>query len=154
MMEAFRLQAQDAALAVENQNQDAQIERDQDQDESAPSLFELQKQKETLIAEIQRAAETVPWAPEPEGATDATGPEGATTGPDDCGRHSVRESVFGTPILRSDNSVTRLPAADNFTKGVSAVIDFENLPNSIGKYEQMSDVLKKVRSTMKGLTKS
>uniref|UniRef100_A0AAR5Q0F3 PSP proline-rich domain-containing protein n=1 Tax=Dendroctonus ponderosae TaxID=77166 RepID=A0AAR5Q0F3_DENPD len=131
MIEAFRLQAQQ------------QLDMDGD----------VQKQKASLIAEIQRAAETVPWATEanePAGAAEATEPAGA----DESARHSVRESVFGTPILKSENSFTRLPAADNFTKGVSAVIDFENLPNSTGKYEQMSDMLKKVRSTMKTLSKS
>lgn len=67
---------------------------------------------------------------------------------------SVKCSVFGTPIIKSCSPYQSLPNPDNFTKGVSPVIDFENLPNSTGKYEQMTGVLQKVRNTLKGLQKS
>lgn len=67
---------------------------------------------------------------------------------------SVKCSVFGTPIIKSCSPYQTLPNPDNFTKGVSPVIDFENLPNSTGKYEQMTGVLQKVRNTLKGLQKS
>lgn len=49
----------------------------------------------------------------------------------------IKSSNFGTPILKSCSPFSALPKADNFSKGVSPVINFENLPNSTGKYEQM-----------------
>ncbi|KAL3268843.1 hypothetical protein HHI36_007934 [Cryptolaemus montrouzieri] len=64
---------------------------------------------------------------------------------------AVKSSVLGTPILKSSSPYSRLPKPDNFTVGVSPVIDFENLPNSTGTYEQMSEVLSKVRNTLKNL---
>ncbi|KAG5894154.1 hypothetical protein JTB14_001850 [Gonioctena quinquepunctata] len=63
----------------------------------------------------------------------------------------VKTSAFGTPILKSNSPFSRLPKADNFMKDVSPVINFENLPDSTGKYEQMTNVLQKVRNTMKHL---
>lgn len=62
---------------------------------------------------------------------------------------SIKNSTYGTPILKSNSPYDKLPQLTNFTKGVSAVIDFENLPNSTGKYEQMSKVLQKVRDKLK-----
>ncbi|XP_060529197.1 zinc finger CCHC domain-containing protein 8 homolog [Cylas formicarius] len=64
---------------------------------------------------------------------------------------SVTTSTFGTPILKSSSPYSTLPNPDNFSKDVSPVINFENLPNSTGKYEQMTGVLQKVRTTLKGL---
>lgn len=65
--------------------------------------------------------------------------------------NSIKNSTFGTPILKSKSRYSRLPKMDNFTKDVSPIINFENLPNSIGKYEQMTEVLQKVRNQMKNL---
>lgn len=65
--------------------------------------------------------------------------------------NSIKNSTFGTPILKSKSPYSRLPNMDNFTKDVSPVINFENLPNSTGKYEQMTGVLQKVRNQMKNL---
>lgn len=62
---------------------------------------------------------------------------------------TVKTSCFGTPVLKSNSPYSALPNQDNFMKGVSPVINFENLPNSTGKYEQMTDVLQKVRNTLK-----
>lgn len=66
-------------------------------------------------------------------------------------RKVVKVSSFGTPILKSASPYSKLPKPDNFSKDVSPVINFENLPNSTGKYEQMTGVLQKVRSTLKDL---
>ncbi|KAJ8984849.1 hypothetical protein NQ317_013050 [Molorchus minor] len=63
--------------------------------------------------------------------------------------HSIKDSAFGTPILKSSSPYSHLPNPDNFMKDVSPVINFENLPNSTGKYEQMTEVLQKVRNTMR-----
>lgn len=64
---------------------------------------------------------------------------------------AIKTSDFGTPILKSQSPYSRLPHMDNFTKDVSPVINFENLPNATGKYEQMTEVLAKVRNKMKHL---
>ncbi|KAF2880311.1 hypothetical protein ILUMI_25869 [Ignelater luminosus] len=64
----------------------------------------------------------------------------------------VRNSCFGTPILKSSSPYCRLPNPENFSQNVSQVINFENLPNSTGKYEQMVGVLDKVRKTLKSLS--
>lgn len=61
----------------------------------------------------------------------------------------VKKSIFGTPVLKSASPFSTLPRPENFMVGVSDVINFENLPNSTGKYEQMTDVLSKVRKTLK-----
>lgn len=62
---------------------------------------------------------------------------------------AVKTSSFGTPILKSASPFSKLPHPDNFAQNVSPVINFENLPNSTGKYEQMTEVLMKVRKTLK-----
>lgn len=64
---------------------------------------------------------------------------------------AIKTSNYGTPILKSHSPYSRLPHMDNFTKDVSPVINFENLPNATGKYEQMTEVLQKVRNKMKHL---
>lgn len=58
-------------------------------------------------------------------------------------------SACGTPILKSASPYAQLPDRDKFSKDISQVINFENLPNSTGKYEQMSKVINKVRGTVK-----
>lgn len=57
----------------------------------------------------------------------------------------IKESHMGTPVLHF-SPYEKLPAGDNFKIGVSDVINFENLPDSTGKYEQMKEVIKKVRN--------
>nr|XP_014102844.1 zinc finger CCHC domain-containing protein 8 homolog [Bactrocera oleae] len=57
----------------------------------------------------------------------------------------IKESHMGTPVLHF-SPYEKLPAGDNFKVGVSDVINFENLPDSTGKYEQMKEVIKKVRN--------
>ncbi|XP_050322842.1 zinc finger CCHC domain-containing protein 8 homolog [Bactrocera neohumeralis] len=57
----------------------------------------------------------------------------------------IKESHMGTPVLQF-SPYEKLPAGDNFKVGVSDVINFENLPDSTGKYEQMKEVIKKVRN--------
>lgn len=61
----------------------------------------------------------------------------------------IKRSTFGTPILKSKSPYSKLPVMDNFTKNVSPVVNFENLPNTTGKYEQMTEVLQKVRDKIK-----
>lgn len=58
----------------------------------------------------------------------------------------VRQSTLGTPIMAS--GIGKLPADINFAKDICDVINFENLPDSTGKYIQMSALIKKVRSAV------
>ncbi|KYN43465.1 Zinc finger CCHC domain-containing protein 8 like protein [Trachymyrmex septentrionalis] len=66
----------------------------------------------------------------------------------DTNQASVMSVHLGTPILPSTSPYNKLPSSEKFSKDISDVINFENLPDSTGKFEQMSGVLQKVRSTM------
>jgi len=66
----------------------------------------------------------------------------------DTSQASVKSIHLGTPILPSTSPYSKLPSSEKFSKDICDVINFENLPDSTGKYEQMSGVLQKVRSTM------
>lgn len=59
----------------------------------------------------------------------------------------IKESFMGTPVLKF-SPYDNLPNGENFKVGVSDVINFENLPDSTGKYEQMKQVIKKVRNVI------
>ncbi|KOB74105.1 Zinc finger CCHC domain-containing protein 8 [Operophtera brumata] len=52
---------------------------------------------------------------------------------------------YGTPIVDSVSPYSKLPSDDKFAKDICDVLNFENLPNSIGKYKQISTLLKKVK---------
>lgn len=58
---------------------------------------------------------------------------------------------FGTPLINSISPFSKLPTGDSWSNGVSDIIDFENLPDSTGKYLQMKSVLSKVRDAVKQL---
>ncbi|XP_023296969.2 zinc finger CCHC domain-containing protein 8 homolog [Lucilia cuprina] len=62
----------------------------------------------------------------------------------------IKESFEGTPVLKF-SPYDNLPNGEKFKVGVSDVINFENLPDSTGKYEQMKQVLKKVRTCVSKL---
>lgn len=64
---------------------------------------------------------------------------------------SVKLVHFGTPILPSTSPYNKLPSSEKFSKDICDVINFENLPDSTGKYKQMTGVLQKVRRTMERL---
>lgn len=61
---------------------------------------------------------------------------------------SVKSVDLGTPVLQSTSTYSKLPSSEKFSKDICDVINFENLPNSTGKYKQMSGVLHKVRNTL------
>lgn len=63
-------------------------------------------------------------------------------------RSSVKSVHLGTPILPSTSPYNKLPSSEKFSKDICDVINFENLPDSTGKYEQISGVIQKVRNTM------
>lgn len=57
----------------------------------------------------------------------------------------VKSTTFGTPLLQAESSYSNLPSDEKFAKDICDVINFENLPNSTGKYEKISLLLKKVK---------
>ena len=54
----------------------------------------------------------------------------------------------GTPILKSRSGHSRLPPVENFSKDICDVINFENLPESTGKFDKMRNLLKKVKKAL------
>ncbi|XP_049293040.1 zinc finger CCHC domain-containing protein 8 homolog [Anopheles funestus] len=67
---------------------------------------------------------------------------------DEPGDVGLKRMSLGTPILSAFTPYTTLPSGEAFSKGVSDVIHFENLPNSTGKYLQMKCLLSNVRLKM------
>lgn len=61
---------------------------------------------------------------------------------------SIKSIDLGTPLLQSTSPYNKLPSSEKFSKNICDVLNFENLPDSTGKYEQMTEVLQKVRNTM------
>uniref|UniRef100_A0A1A9X4Y3 CCHC-type domain-containing protein n=1 Tax=Glossina brevipalpis TaxID=37001 RepID=A0A1A9X4Y3_9MUSC len=59
----------------------------------------------------------------------------------------IKQSFIGTELIKF-SPYDSLPTAENFKVGVSDVINFENLPDSTGKYTQIREILKKVRDTV------
>ncbi|CAH0556094.1 unnamed protein product [Brassicogethes aeneus] len=106
------------------------------------SLNTLEEQKIKLLEELNNSMEE----------TEESRSEKVETPP--LVVKTVLDTSYGTPILKSSSPYVRLPNADNFSKDVSPVINFENLPNSTGKYEQMTGVIQKVRTTLKTLQSS
>lgn len=66
----------------------------------------------------------------------------------------VRTTSYGTPVMNIASSYTKLPTDVNFAKDICDVINFENLPNSTGKYKQISTLLKKVKSEVDRIQES
>lgn len=58
----------------------------------------------------------------------------------------VKETEYGTPVLNIASSYAKLPSDDKFAKDICDIINFENLPNSTGKYKKISALLKKVKT--------
>lgn len=59
----------------------------------------------------------------------------------------VKDSILGSPMfcLSGYNS---LPKGNSFSKDICDIMTFENLPDSIGKYGQISGVIKKIRKSI------
>lgn len=64
----------------------------------------------------------------------------------------VTSMELGTPILQSTSPFTKLPASEKFSKDICEVINFDNLPNSTGKYEKMTGILQKVRQKLSSVS--
>ncbi|XP_046737598.1 zinc finger CCHC domain-containing protein 8 homolog isoform X2 [Diprion similis] len=63
----------------------------------------------------------------------------------------VKSIDLGTPVLQSTSPYNRLPSSEKFSKDICDVLNFENLPDSTGKYEKMSEIIQKVRGTVSRL---
>lgn len=61
---------------------------------------------------------------------------------------SSKEVFEGTPMLKSASEFEKLPDGEKWSVGVSDVINFENLPDSTGKYEKMKVLIKKVQKVV------
>ncbi|CAL1262727.1 unnamed protein product [Larinioides sclopetarius] len=59
----------------------------------------------------------------------------------------------GTPILPQENRFKKLPELDKFAEGITEHLPFENLPDSVGKYEKMRGVLSNVQKKLQTLKK-
>lgn len=60
----------------------------------------------------------------------------------------VKSVDLGTPILQHASPYSCLPNPEKFSRDICDVINFENLPNSTGKYEKMSNLIRKVRTVV------
>ena len=65
---------------------------------------------------------------------------------------AVKQIDDGTPIVQMHSPFNSLPAQDKWTTNTTDHIFFENLPDATGKYDQMVEILKKVRSNKKNLS--
>ncbi|CAG9773157.1 unnamed protein product [Ceutorhynchus assimilis] len=171
----------------------------EDKEIEAISLQELENQKNSILEEIKKSQETVPWVPtcetkelvvEENVSTNANDNEQNTeiekeksdsdgnTQTDtndeeitevidltatcteteanltlnnsvpepDTSLGTPKATIMGTPIFKKTLSpYVQVPPLEHFREGVSQVINYENLPNTEGKYEIMRGVLQKIR---------
>ncbi|XP_013180616.1 PREDICTED: zinc finger CCHC domain-containing protein 8 homolog [Papilio xuthus] len=66
----------------------------------------------------------------------------------------VKSTFYGTPVLNVASPYVKLPSDDKFAKDICDVINFENLPNSTGKYKKICNLLKKVKSEVDRIQES
>lgn len=90
------------------------------------SLSDLEAKKSQLLAELNDTSIATPKS---------------TLG-------KIKSVDLGTPILKSVSPYSNLPSSSRFSQNICDVINFENLPDSVGTYEKMSGILRKVRSTI------
>lgn len=61
----------------------------------------------------------------------------------------AKEIVGGTPLLKSASPYAKIPDGNNWSVGVTDVIDFENLPDATGTYNKLSGIIRRVRTVVK-----
>lgn len=66
----------------------------------------------------------------------------------------VKDTLFGTPVINIASPFNKLPSEEKFAKDICDVINYENLPNSIGKYKKICSLLKKVKSEVDRIQES
>ncbi|XP_069671719.1 zinc finger CCHC domain-containing protein 8 homolog isoform X1 [Periplaneta americana] len=105
----------------------------------SPSLSDLETRKQLLLAELEDGGSS---------SDTQKGLPAVTPGPSTPNLGKVKSVSFGTPILQSASPYSRLPTAEQFSRDICDVINFENLPDSTGKYEKMNDLIRKVRTVV------
>lgn len=60
----------------------------------------------------------------------------------------VKSEILGTPVIKHFSSYENRPTHEHFSKGMVDLIDHENLPNAVGTYKKLNEILKDVRKTM------
>ncbi|XP_017778317.1 PREDICTED: zinc finger CCHC domain-containing protein 8 homolog [Nicrophorus vespilloides] len=139
--------------AEDQQSSDMDLDADASQEaasEDSTSLLDLNLQKEQLLTQLSESGEIIDESEQKdEDNNEDASKDTSLSVVEDEATNSVKASIFGTPILKSASAFSRLPCSENFSKEMSPVINFENLPNSTGKYEQMTGVLNKIRKTLK-----
>lgn len=63
----------------------------------------------------------------------------------------VKSELLGTPVLKHFSPYENRPTHAHFAKGMVDMIDHENLPNAVGTFEKLKEILKDVRKTMNNL---
>jgi len=63
----------------------------------------------------------------------------------------VKSETLGTPVLKNFSSYGNRPAHEHFAKGMSDMVEHENLPNAIGTFKKLKEILKDVRKTINDL---
>ncbi|KAH8402020.1 hypothetical protein KR009_009136 [Drosophila setifemur] len=128
---------------------------------SSPTLEDLRAQQEKLLQQLEgntslnttanesqsvidldSTAEVDPAEP-PVKSSLATTSQSTSSTPRATAQ-PFKASFEGTPVLKF-SIYDKLPVGSKFQEGISDVINFENLPDSTGKYEQMKGLLKSVR---------
>lgn len=132
---------------------------------NSPSLSDLESIKKQLLVELEdSSSQSNPGTParcnplNPSTKTEVVStPNNNTSQPIhvedvqstlNTSQGSVKSVDLGTPVLQSMSPYNKLPSSEKFSKNICDVINFENLPDSTGKYEQMTGVLQKVRDTL------
>lgn len=118
------------SLEAESNKKDMTIETDKEETKTDES-----KEKQTI---------EIP-SPSPKEPIASNSVEKAVSTPESKAGH-VKTTLYGTPVMNIASPYVKLPSDDKFAKDICDVINFENLPNSTGKYKQISHMLKRVKS--------
>lgn len=99
------------------------------------------------ILEVQKLAEAENNGTTPSHENSLSNPDSESNNQTPQQRKMKKRLMLGTPLLKF-SPYDKLPTGEQFSKGVSDVINFENLPDSTGKYEQMKMVIQNVRKAV------
>lgn len=106
-----------------------------------PEIAESIESPEISAIQVETPPVSVETPPLPAEVAPASLEKPAEPTEDPC----VTNTVLGTPVLKF-SPYESLPSGDKFALGICHHINFENLPDSTGKYEKMKSLLKKVRN--------
>ncbi|KAG8222271.1 hypothetical protein J437_LFUL001469 [Ladona fulva] len=120
----------------------------------SPSLSDLEAQKSQLLAALEDGgsssgdASRLSKLVQDQAGQEYLSPSSCITPRNSEGLltpGSVKSVILGTPSVTGASPYTSLPSPAAFSRDICDVINFENLPDSTGKYEKMSGLIKKVR---------